>query len=252
MDDNVGDTGPIRGGWCLNVTAVLPPSPTVTVDQGSAQADPAGAGPIVFDVDFSEAVTGLTGADFVVGGTAGGTKTVTVTGSGTTYTASVAGMTTPGTVTLTLPAGRATSTATGGQNAASTSTDNTVEWFPPAPTVTVEQDPAQADPAASGPIVFDVQFSEPVTGLTIADFDHTGFHGWRHAVASLSGSGASYRAEVSRHDRTRERWCECLAAELGHWRCSMVRAMQRSTSVDNEVTWAPPPTVTVNQACRPG
>ena len=77
-------------------------------EQGASQADPATGSPVVFDVKFSAAVTGLTGSDFVVSGTAGGTKTVSVSGSGATYTASVTGITTGGTVVLSLPAGAAT------------------------------------------------------------------------------------------------------------------------------------------------
>ena len=123
----------------------------------------------MFAVQFSEPVTGLRAATSCVSGTAGRHQAVSRTGSGATYSVMVEGMTTSGTVILTLPADRAFTEA-GTGNAASTSTDNSVEWLPPAPVVTVEQDPAQADPATVGPIVFDVQFSEPVTGLTASDF----------------------------------------------------------------------------------
>ncbi len=139
------------------------------MNRQSGQVDPAEVGPIEFTVTFSEPVTGLTGADFEVSGTVGGTTTVTLSGSGDTYTASVSGMTTPGTVVLTLPQDAAVSSVTGLGNDASTSTDNTVRWSPPAPTVTVEQAAGQADPASAGPVQFTVTFSEDVTGLTGAD-----------------------------------------------------------------------------------
>jgi hypothetical protein len=61
-----------------------------------------------------------------IGGTAGGTKTVTVTGSGTTYNVAVSGMTS-GTIIATIPAGGATDVA-GNGNTAFTSTDNTVTY----------------------------------------------------------------------------------------------------------------------------
>ncbi len=89
-------------------------------------------------------MTGFTGSDVVITGTAGGTKTVTLTGSGANYNAAVSGMTTAGTVIANIPAGVATSGAIG--NLASTSTDNTVTWSPGSPTVTINQATGQADP----------------------------------------------------------------------------------------------------------
>ena len=74
---------------------------------------------------FSEAVTGFATGDVTLTGTAGGTKAVTVTGSGTTYNVAVSGMTGSGTVIATIAAARRTDAA-GNANTASTSTDNTV------------------------------------------------------------------------------------------------------------------------------
>ncbi|HEY0192664.1 MAG TPA: hypothetical protein VGC42_16205, partial [Kofleriaceae bacterium] len=75
--------------------------PTVTIDQAAAQLDPTNTSPIHFTVVFSEPVTGFTGSDVVLGGTAGAT-TATVSGSGTTYDVAVTGMTGDGTVTADL------------------------------------------------------------------------------------------------------------------------------------------------------
>lgn len=100
---------------------------TVTINQGSGQADPTGDSSIVFDVVFSEAVTGFATGDVTLSGTAGATTAV-VAGSGTTYTVTVTGMTGDGTVIATIAAAVATSTASGIPNDASTSTDNTVTW----------------------------------------------------------------------------------------------------------------------------
>lgn len=222
------------------------PPPTVTVNQAAGQTDPAETGPIVFDVVFDQPVTGLTGTDFVVGGTAGGTKLVTRIGSGTTYTVEVDGMTTPGTVTLTLAADRATSQA-GTGNAASTSTDNTVDWLPPAPVVAVEQNATQTDPASAGPIVFDVQFSEDVTGLEASDFATIGSTAGGTLTVTVSGSGASYRAEVS--GMTTPGTVELALLADSAFSVLDGEGNKRSISADNVVTWAPPaPTVTVNQA----
>jgi len=102
-------------------------APTVTINQASGQADPTNVSPINFTVVFSEAVSGFTGTDVTLGGTAGGTKTVTVSGGPSTYTVAVSGMTTAGTVIASIPAGVARDAA-GNPNTASTSTDNSVTF----------------------------------------------------------------------------------------------------------------------------
>lgn len=136
--------------WPSDEVAVRwwPGSPTVTIHQASGQPDPTGVSPINFAVVFSAPVTGFTSGDVTIGGTAGGTKTATVTGSGTTYNVAVSGMATAGTVSVRIAAGVAIA---GGQspnpgdplddgslrpNLASTSTDNTVMWAPTTPVPT--------------------------------------------------------------------------------------------------------------------
>ena len=101
--------------------------PAVTIDQAAAQADPTKSSPINFTVVFTEPVTGFATGDVTISGTAGGTKTATVSGSGTTYNVAVAGMTSDGTVVATV-AGAVAFDAAGNGNAASTSTDNSVTW----------------------------------------------------------------------------------------------------------------------------
>src|SRR5207244_580500 len=124
--------------------------PTVTINQAAGQADPTNASPINYTVGFSETVSGFTSAGVAIGGTAGGTKTVTVTGGPSTYNVAVSGITS-GTVIATIPAGGATD-ATGNGNTASTSTDNTVTFDNAAPTVTINQATGQADPTGASPI----------------------------------------------------------------------------------------------------
>ncbi|HJZ91603.1 MAG TPA: FG-GAP-like repeat-containing protein [Gemmataceae bacterium] len=102
--------------------------PTVTINQGVGQNDPTNGSSIKFDVKFSEPVTGFTASDVSLGGsTAGGTLSVSVTGSLDTYTVTVTGMTTQGLVVASIPAGGATDAA-GNPNLASTSTDNSVQF----------------------------------------------------------------------------------------------------------------------------
>ncbi len=110
-----------------NTVTWSPGGPTVTINQAASQADPAGTSPINFTVVFSAAVTGFVSGDVTIGGTAGGLKVATVTGSGTTYNVAVTGMTTAGTVTASVPADVALN-ASLLPNLASTSTDNTVTW----------------------------------------------------------------------------------------------------------------------------
>ena len=104
---------------------VTPPS--VTIDQAAGQPDPTNTSPIAFTVVFSEPVVGFATGDVTIAGTAGGTKTATVSGGPVIWTVAVTGMTTSGTVIASIPASVATG-LTGNPNAVSTSTDNTVTW----------------------------------------------------------------------------------------------------------------------------
>ena len=99
----------------------------MTINQAATQVDPTSVSPIVFDVVFSEPVTGFTTGDVTLNSTAGTPLVGTVAGSGTTYTVSVTGMTQDGDVTASLAAGIAQDAATN-PNTASTSTDNTVTY----------------------------------------------------------------------------------------------------------------------------
>ena len=92
-----------------NTVTWAPGAPSVTINQAVGQPDPTATSPINFTIVFSSSVIGFTGSDVAITGTAGGTKTVTLTGSGANYTAAVSGMTTAGTVIATVPAGVATS-----------------------------------------------------------------------------------------------------------------------------------------------
>lgn len=102
-------------------------APTVTINQASGQADPASTQPINFTVVFSETVTGFTGADIVLTGTAGplAGATRTITGGPLTYNVAISGLTTAGTVIASMNANSVNDNA-GNNNIASTSTDNTV------------------------------------------------------------------------------------------------------------------------------
>ncbi|MBI3174925.1 MAG: Ig-like domain repeat protein [Chloroflexi bacterium] len=150
--------------------------PTVTINKATGQADPTGISPINFTVVFSEPVTGFATGDVSLGGTANpttGTVTEITPNDGTTYNVAVSGMTTDGTVTATIGTGVAKDAA-GNDNAASTSTDNSVLYDTAVPTVTINKATGQADPTNIGPIHFTVVFSEPVTGFATGDMTLSG------------------------------------------------------------------------------
>jgi hypothetical protein len=126
-------------------------APTVTINQAAGQNDPTNSSPLNFTVVFSEPVTGFTNSDVTTSGTATfGTKTVTVTGSGTTYTVAIGGMNATGTVIAAIPAGAATDAA-GNANTAATSTDAAVTYdiTAPASAVTVPANAAGVNALAS-------------------------------------------------------------------------------------------------------
>src|SRR5947208_658676 len=118
--------------------------PSVTINQAASQADPTNSSPINFTAVFSKPVSGFTGAGVTLSGTAGGTKTATVSGGPTIYTVAVSGMTTSGTVIATIAAGMATDAA-GNLNTASTSTDNSVTFTPVSPIVLENQQPGSGN-----------------------------------------------------------------------------------------------------------
>src|SRR6059058_2343390 len=113
-----------------SATTPAPPDttpPAVTINQAAGQADPTNSSPINFTAVFSEPVSGFSGAGVTISGTAGGTKTVTVSGGPSTYTVAVSGMSTDGTVIASIAVGVAQDAA-GNLNTASTSTDNSVTF----------------------------------------------------------------------------------------------------------------------------
>ena len=99
---------------------------TVTINQAPGQLDPASVEPILFDVVFSEGVTGFTTVSLT--GTAGATTAVVVPVDPANYQVQVTGMTGDGTVVADVLPFACASVATGTPNEHSTSTDNVVEW----------------------------------------------------------------------------------------------------------------------------
>jgi len=124
--------------WIVDTTP-----PTVTINQSSGQADPTNNGSVVFTATFSEPVTGFTSTDVTAGGTAGGARSIAITGTGPVYTVTISGATGNGTITAYIAAHTVQDLAGNANTTASTSTDNTVTLDtvpPPAPVLTTKPD----------------------------------------------------------------------------------------------------------------
>ncbi len=216
--------------------------PTVTVNQAADQADPTNDTTVKFTVVFSKPVTDFSAADVTITGTAGGTKTVAVTGSGTTYTVTVSGLTSTGTVVASVEANKAHDSL-GNGNMASTGADNTVTFDNSGPSVTVAQASGQADPTRQSPINFTVVFSKPVTGFTSSDVTIGGTSGAKTAV--VTGSGTTYNVAVSGMTAS---GVVTLSVAAGAAHDSAGNANSASTSTDNEVTYDDaPPAVSITE-----
>ncbi len=225
-------------------------SPSVTINQNGAQADPTSTPPIVFDVVFSEPVSDFATGDVTLTGTAGAT-TAAVTGSGMNYTVSVTGMTTDGTVIASVNAGVAHDAANN-PNTVATFTDRTVVWVQPdvtGPTVTIDQAGGQGDPTAASPILFTVVFDESVSDFTTGDVALSGSAGATTAV--VTGSGMNYTVAVSGMTGDGDVTASINAGVADD---AANNPNDASTSTDNTVTFdfdegdVTAPTVTIDQA----
>ncbi len=213
------------------------PGPTVTVNQAAVQADPTSTSPIAFTVVFSAAVTGFTGSDVTLGGTAGAT-TAQVIGGPSTYTLNVSGMTQTGTVIASIQANKAIDAASHG-NQSSTSTDNTVTWNQPpanvAPTVTIDQASGQADPTSDPSLQFTVVFSKPISGFTPGDVLLTGTAG--ATTTAVTGGPTTFTVTVSGMTQTGT----VIASVPANAAVDASNAPNSSsTSTDHTITWNKP------------
>jgi hypothetical protein len=202
------DTGVADGTYTYKVTAVIDQSWTatsasspnvtvtavvlsVTINQTAAQADPTNTQPINFTAVFSAAVTDFADTDVSIGGSASGTKTAVVTGSGTTYNIAISGATGPGTVTASIAA-NAAHNGGGGGNTASTSTDNSVSYDAVPPTVAgVSSTTANGAYPAGTVIPIAVTFSKTVTVTGTPLLTVSTGSPLTTAVSYASGSGSA-------------------------------------------------------------
>ena len=180
---------------------------TVTsIERSDPAVETTSAQTLVFEVTFSEDVTGVDAGDFAL--SSGGTGTGSVTnlaGSGSQYLVSVSA-TRDGTYNLdvTQDSGIAdaadnplsSTTPTGADH---TYTVNTIPADTTAPTVAsiVRSDPAVETTSAQQTLVFEVTFSEDVTGVDAGDFALSSGGTGTGSVTNLAGSGSQYLVNVS-------------------------------------------------------
>ncbi len=174
--------------------------PTATTSVASGQANPAFATTVHFTATFGESVTGFDATDLILGGTAPGTLSAIVTetapGDCSTYDIAVTGYTGSGTVTVSIKAGAVLDLG-GNANAASNTSTITINFT--GPSVTLNQDGAQADPVTvnTNPIIFDIVFSAAVTGFTSAGVDLSSSTATGPLMATVGGGGTTYQVAVS-------------------------------------------------------
>ncbi len=169
-----------------------------------AGASPTSATSVSFTVTFSQSVTGVNAADFILTttGAIAGSSIASVTGSGAVYTVAVTLGAGSGTVRLDVvdddsitgsgvPLG-----GTGAGNGNFTTGEiYTVDRTAPTVTSSVR---AGADPVtAPASRQFTVTFSEAVTGVDIADFALTNTGTAAATLTSVAGSGTTYTVTVS-------------------------------------------------------
>src|SRR5262245_38492141 len=102
------------------------------------------------------------------------------------------------------------------------------------PTVRINQAASQFDPANSGPIKFDVVFSEPVNGFTGSDVSFTGGTVGGTLVATVTGTGAKYTVSVTGMTGDGTVVASIAAGKAADRAGNTNRA---STSTDNTVTF---------------
>lgn len=177
-------TAAFRSGSGLAVLSyVMPPSivsfTPATVNTNSTS--------LSYSITFNESVSGLAAADFTTTGSTTSCSTLSVTGSGSSYTVQATGCS-AGTYKLAISANSVTGAIAGpatAQSAADVVIDQT------APSVSLTAPPS---PSTSTILRFDLVFSESVSGLTTSDFTLTGES---CSISQLTGSGSTFALQIS-------------------------------------------------------
>ncbi len=201
--------------YTVSTTSTDTTAPTISsIERYSPSSATTDSQTLIYEVTFSEDVTGVDTSDFALssgstGGTGNGNPVTSISGSGDTYYAIVSA-TTGGTYNLDLvssghgiadtASNPLTSTTPTGSDetytVSTTSTDTT------APTISsIERYSPSSATTDSQTLIYEVTFSEDVTGVDTSDFalssGSTGGTGNGNPVTSISGSGDTYYAIVS-------------------------------------------------------
>lgn len=167
--------------------------PTVTIDQAPTQPDPTTQLPVNFRVVFSEPVVGFEAADVLTSGVFA--PVLEITGSGAVYNVAMIQGIADGGAFGTNPVifrvrEQTVRDLAGNSNFDSTSTDNSVTLDNVRPTVSVQREQGQSDPAWSFPVRFRVAFSEPIVGFGPEDVSLAGSTvNTQNASIQITGDG---------------------------------------------------------------
>ena len=179
--DDGGSTGP--GGpksMTHDLVFFVNEGPTVTINQAVGQDDPTGNSPIVFEVVFSEAVTGFEAEDIdLSASTDSGPLSASVNGGGDTYTVSVTGMTSGGLVVISVAQGAANAAEGGAETEGSLVIDDSVLFIPqlaPSATNLVQNIEYEVGPVDLGDIVVTDPNDSVVTTVQVAQYDYPANH----------------------------------------------------------------------------
>ncbi|WP_287158006.1 Ig-like domain-containing protein [Chloroflexus sp.] len=198
ITDSAGNA--ISGGFTGGESYTIDKTTPTVVNITRAGADPTNATTATFTVTFSEPVTGLDSADFslTTTGSISGASVGSVSGSGASYTVTVATGSGDGSLRLDLnPSGTGITDSAGNAISGGFTGGESYTIDKTTPTV-VSITRAEADPTNAATATFTVTFSEPVTGLDSTDFSLTTTGSISGAsVSSVSGSGAAYTVTVT-------------------------------------------------------
>ena len=204
MTDTAGNNNVQTDGPTVTIDRTAPVATLdlqASSDSGSSTTDNlTNATSLVYDVTFTESVTDLAANDFANASTATGCAVGAPTGSGAAYTLTLTGCS-AGTVILRLAAAGITDAA-GNGNALTNGPTVTVDRT--APGVALDLRTASDSGVSTGDditnaasLIFDVTFTETVTGVAVGDFSTTGSTSTGCMIGAPAGAGAAYSTTLT-------------------------------------------------------
>ena len=241
VNDLAGNVATTASGFPITWTVDLQ-NPTVTIalqagsDTGLSSSDgitsAGGVSPpsLVFNVTFSESVTGFDASDLSTTGSATGCSVPVIGGGPAAYTTTFTGCS-EGTLTVSVAANAVSDAATN-LGPVALASSGTVRIDRTGPTVTVEQAASQVDPAHISPVNFTVTFDDNVADFVTGDVTLGGTAGATTQV--VTGSAKVYNVAVSGMTLIGT-VTAALAAGVATDAAGNLSLV--STSTDNSVTW---------------